>query len=145
MGYIRSIKGREYSDNDSIQITRGERFFKIWDFMIGDFELEKTELLVYAMIFGIYRQFCDSFMGSRDYLAKWTNSSNRSVDRALKSLEEKKLIKKYYTKSGKTTRAVYYINTEALPSCKMFDLENRNKDNNKKIRELERRKTTGIE
>ena len=135
---------REYDNSDGIVMTRGERFFKVWDFMVGDFHLEKTELLVYAIIFGMYRNYCDSFTGSREYLAKWTNASKRSVADALKSLEGKNLIVKEYKQYGQIKRAIYRVNTLLLPSCEMFKLENINRDVNDKERQKRRRKELGF-
>lgn len=121
-----------------------EHFIRIWGFMLTDFKLDKTELIVYAVIFGIYRQYCDCFVGSRKYLQSWCNASKSAVDNALVSLEEKNLIVKKYRAYGRMKRAVYYINTEALPRCEMFRLENQNADNNKKIREAEKRASLGL-
>ena len=135
---------REYDNSDGIVMTRGERFFKVWDFMVGDFHLEKTELLVYAIIFGMYRNYCDAFTGSREYLAKWTNASKRSVAEALKSLEGKKLIEKEYRQYGQIKRAVYHVNTLILPTCEMFNLENIHRDVNDKERQKRRRKELGF-
>lgn len=126
-------------------MTRGERFFKVWDFMIGDFKLEKTELLVYSIIFGMYRNYCDAFTGSREYLARWTSASERSVAAALKSLEEKKLIEKEYRQYGMIRKAIYRVNTRLLPTCEMFKLENINRDANDKERQKKRRKELGLD
>lgn len=127
---------REYelSGDEALEMTTGERFIKIWDFMLGYFKLEKTELLVYAIIFTMHRNYCAYFTGSREYLATWTNSTTRTVSTALKSLEERDLIRKYYRQCGQIKRAIYYVNVEALPTCNMFSLENRNRDNLRKMR-----------
>ena len=77
---------------------------------------------------------CECFVGSREYLQGWTNASKKSIDRALLSLESKNLVRKEYRKYGPIRKAVYFVNTEALPSCEMFRLENRNRDNNERIR-----------
>ena len=119
---------------EKLKQTRGEHFIKIWDFMLGDLKLEKTELIVYAVIFAMHRNYCECFVGSREYLQGWTNASKKSIDRALLSLESKNLVRKEYRKYGPIRKAVYFVNTEALPSCEMFRLENRNRDNNERIR-----------
>ena len=113
----------------------GKHFIKIWDFMLMDLGLEKTELLVYAVIFAMHRNYCECFMGSREYLQLWSNSSRSSVNHALANLEKKKLITKEFRKHNNVRKAIYFINTELLPTCEMFALENRNRDNNKRIRE----------
>ena len=112
-------------------LTTGERFFKVWDFMIGDLGLEKTELLVYAIIFSIYQNYQDCYAGTKDYLAKWTGASRRTVTNALDSLVEKKLILKGHRKILDSKRAVYLINTDALPECEMFSVENKNREMNR--------------
>lgn len=130
---------REGGIDDVAEMTCGERFVKIWDFMLGYFHLEKTELLVYAIIFAMYRNYCDYFTGSREYLERWTNASKRTVAEALKSLEEKNLIKKRYRQYDNIKKAIYIINTEALPTCEFFSLENRNARNNEKIRQARKK------
>ncbi len=122
-----------------------EQYMTIWGFMILDFNLEKTELLVYAVIFSIFRSTCDYFTGSRRYLQNWCNAGKSAIDAALASLEKKKLIIKEMRSYGEFQKAIYRINTEALPTCEMFALENRNRDNNEKIRQAEKRRALGIE
>ena len=118
---------------NAVKLER-EQFLKIWGFMLTDFKLEKTELLVYAVIFAMHRNYCDCFMGSRDFLQRWSNASKSAVDKALKSLEEKGLIRREYRQIGQIKKAVYFINTETLPTLEMFELENRNRDINRRMR-----------
>lgn len=115
-------------DTDPIKDYVGERYFKVWDFMIFDFKLEKIELLVYAIIFSMYKSTQKCFRGSRAYLAKWTGSSIRTVATALKSLEEKEYIDKVMKCVNGRKRVVYYINFEKLPTCKTFSSENYARD-----------------
>ena len=124
-------------DLPEVNIGR-ENFVKIWGFMLVDLKLEKAELIIYAVIFSMHRNYCDCFSGSRRYLEKWSNSSRATVENALKSLENKNLIRKEYRQYGRSRQAVYFINTEALPTCEMFALENRNRDNNERIRRATR-------
>lgn len=114
--------------------TCGERFVKIWDFMLTELDLEKGEIMIYAVIFAMHRNYCECFSGTRSYLQHWSKSSKTTVDKALISLEKKKLIRKEYRQYGNIRKAVYFINTESLPTCEMFALENRNRDNNMRIR-----------
>ena len=88
-------------------------------------------------------QMC--FTGSRKYLAEWTGASRATVEAALASLEKSNLIKKEYVMFDNIKKAIYSINTEALPDCQMFELENRNRDNNEKIRQAERRRVLGLD
>ena len=128
MGYAGYKRDGEHSSSEALLTTLGERFVKVWDFMIVEFGLEKAELIVYAVIFAMYRNNGDAFSGSREYLASWSNSSVRTVAEALSSLERKRLIKKSYKQYGQIKKAVYYINTDMLPTCEMFSVENRNRD-----------------
>lgn len=127
---------REFEDEEvgSAKKTCGKRFIKIWDFMLMDLGLEKTELLVYAVIFAMHRNYCECFMGSREYLAMWCNAGRTAINQALASLEKKNLIRKEMRQYSNIKKAVYFINTEALPTCEMFALENRNRDNNERMR-----------
>ena len=114
--------------------TRGKHFVQIWDFMVSDFKLKNTELMIYAIIFAMHRSYCECFTGSREYLQKWSGASKTVVDRSLASLEDKKLIRKEYRQYGQIKKAIYFVNTESLPTCEMFALENRHRDNMEKIR-----------
>ena len=132
----------ECSDKDSAETTYGDRYLKVWDFMIFDFNLAKTELLIYAQIFAIYKNKCYlAFSGSREYLAKWAHASIRTVSDALKSLEQKGLIVKVYDASDKNRRRpLYWINIESLPISRAFSRENYYADQIRKERkELEAR------
>ena len=119
---------------DEVSEERGRQFIKIWDFMRLDFGLKNTELMVYAVIFAMHRNYCECFTGTRKYLEKWSGGSRAGVERALASLEKRELILKEYRKYGAMKKAVYFINADKLPTCETFSLENRNRDNKEKIR-----------
>ena len=129
----------ENGADDEFAASTGKCFIKIWDFMRFDLGLKNTELMVYAVIFAMHRNYCECFTGSRKYLMGWSGGSKAVVDRALASLEEKKLVRKEYRQYGQKRKAIYFINTDKLPTCEMFALENRNRDNNKKIKRAEAR------
>ena len=114
--------------------SRGTNFMKVWDFMRLDFKLKNTELMVYAVIFAMHRNYCECFTGSREYLMRWSGGSKTCVDRALASLEAKGLIRKEYRQYGQIRKAIYFVNADMLPTCEMFALENRNRDNRRKIK-----------
>ena len=128
----------EYEREDT-RATRGEIFIKIWDFMRFDFGLKNTELMVYAIIFAMHRNYCECFSGSREYLMKWSGGSKAVVNRALLSLEERELILKEYRQYGQIKRAIYFINADKLPTCELFALENRHRDNKEKIKRAKAR------
>lgn len=122
---------------EEVGTERGKQFIKIWDFMRLDFGLKNTELMVYAVIFAMHRNYCECFTGTREYLEKWSGGSRSGVERALASLEKRELILKEYRKYGMVKKAVFYINADKLPTCETFSLENRNRDNREKIRRAE--------
>ena len=121
-----------------------DQFIGIWGFMLTDLKLAKTELLVYAVIFSMYKHRNDYFCGSREYLQAWCNAGKSAVESALLSLEKKNLIVKEYRRFGKATKAIYIINTESLPTCEMFENENRNRDINEMIRKEEKKRRLGV-
>ena len=119
---------KECDNGDTLSDTRGQRYFRIWDFMLFDFKLEKTELLVYAIIFGIFYSKQRAFYGSREYLMKWTGASKKTVANALNSLKEKKLILSKTQKYRGGVRIIYCTNPDMLPDCEAFELQNKNRD-----------------
>ena len=118
----------ECDNGDTLSDTRGKRYFRIWDFMLFDFKLEKTELLVYAIIFGIFYSKQRAFHGSREYLMKWTGASKRTIINALSSLIEKKLILAKPKKHRGGIKMIYCTNPDMLPDCEAFELHNKNRD-----------------
>lgn len=126
---------RECRDDDDVVETAGKRFLQIWDFMLFHLKLEKAELMVYAIIFAMHKNYHTYFQGTRQYIAKWSNTSVRTVSEALKSLTEKGLIVKCYKENARGWRAVYHINPDALPECEFFSRENKNKKLNAIIKE----------
>ena len=126
-------KLESYGDTE-LRNSRGKQFVKIWDFMLLDFELKNAELIIYAVIFAMHRNYCECFMGSREYLAKWSGTTKTTVDKSLASLEKKELIRKEYRQYGQVRKAIYFVNADKLPTCEMFALENRHRDNQEKIR-----------
>lgn len=71
-----------------------ENFICIQGWMINELNLKGNELLIYACIYGFSQAEKQSFTGSLQYLADWTNSTKQGVLKALKSLEEKGFIQK---------------------------------------------------
>ena len=125
-------------------LVHPDQYVKIWGFMLTEFRLQKTELLVYAIIFSIYWHHADAFSGSRGYLQSWCNAGRTAIDKALESLEAKKLITKEYTQFGQVRKAVYLINTDTLPTHEMFETQNKCRDINKVLRENEKKRKFGL-
>ena len=143
--YIKTLPSSTELPNGSVWNFSYENFVVIWGFMRQAFKLRGFELFIYAIIFGYYRNYCSPFTGSRKYLGEWSGASRATVENALASLEKKKLINKEYVMYDNIKKAVYSINTASLPDCQMFELENRNRDNNEKIRQAERRRALGLD
>ena len=57
--------------------------------------LSLVERTVYAIIYGFSQDGDSTFHGSRQYLADWCGCTTKTIDAALRSLIEKKLIRKY--------------------------------------------------
>ena len=62
--------------------------------MINDLNLKGNELLVFAIIYGFSQEESQYFTGSLQYLADWTNSSKRGIQKNLDSLIAKGFIEK---------------------------------------------------
>lgn len=143
--YIKTLLNSTELSNGSVGRFSYDNFIIICGFMRQSFKLKGFELFIYAVIFGYYKNYCSLFTGSRKYLAEWTGASRATVENALASLEKKKLIIKEYVMYDNIKKAVYSVNTEVLPDCDMFELENRNRENNEKIRQAERRRSLGLD
>ena len=74
-----------------------ENFILLQGFMLADLKLKGNELIIYACIYGFSQAEKQTFNGSLQYLADWTNSTKQSVIKCLKSLIEKGYIEKTET------------------------------------------------
>lgn len=75
-------------------MIKNENYITVSGWMVNDLNLKGTELLLYATIYGFSQDGISDFKGSLAYLAEWCNVDKSTVQRALKSLLEKKLIEK---------------------------------------------------
>ena len=91
-------------------------YFRIYGFMRTKMGLEKTELLVYALIYGYFRN-ATPFNASRTYITEWVGSCLSAVDTALSNLLKKGYIHKGNSKIRGVRVPEYYINVDALPEC----------------------------
>lgn len=133
LGALSGNKAEEAEKKRRLPLVNRVNYFKIWGFMRFDLNLEKTELLVYAIIFSYYYQRCDSFVGTREYLAQWTGSSRSTIDDALRSLLKKGYIEKGKQKIGGVERCYYTVDIRTLPKCAMFEIENKSVEMQEKI------------
>ena len=69
-------------------------YYVVQGFMVKDLELKGLEKDVYAIIYGFSQAENQTFTGSLQYLADWTNSSKQGILKCLNSLIEKGLIAK---------------------------------------------------
>ena len=74
--------------------VKRENFITILGWMVTDLRLKGTELLVYAIIYGFSQNDGQTFSGSLQYLADWTNTTRQGINKNIKSLLEKGFIKK---------------------------------------------------
>lgn len=72
--------------------VRQSSYITILGWMVSDLKLRGNALLTYAIIYGFSQNGDDSYTGSRQYLAEWTNSTVQNVSRCLKKLLEDGLI-----------------------------------------------------
>lgn len=96
------------------ELISADSYIKIYGFMRSAMNLEKTELLVYALVYSYFRN-STPFTASREYIAEWVGSGKSAVDVAISKLIEKG----YITKTQRCDRGYhgieYSINIEALP------------------------------
>ncbi len=93
-----------------------ESFVNIQWRMVTDLKLKWNDLIVYAIISGFSNQETDHwFHGSLQYLSEWTNSSKQWIQKNLKNLIDKWLIKKVETYQNGVKFCEYF----ALPLYSM--------------------------
>ena len=73
----------------------GSAYYTIHEFMTDLLGLRGSKLLVYALIYSFSRDGKGQFMGSREYLAKSTGTSIRTVTEALSELCRGGYVKKF--------------------------------------------------
>lgn len=71
-----------------------DNYIVIQGWMITDLELKGNDLLVYAIIYGFSQDEESEFTGSLNYLATWCNSTKSGIQKNLKNLIDRGLIKK---------------------------------------------------
>lgn len=69
-------------------------YIVVQGWMLTELHLKGNELLIYACIYGFSQLDGQTFRGSWQYLADWTNSTKRGVANCLKSLVEKGYLEK---------------------------------------------------
>lgn len=74
---------------------KDNNYIVIQSFMVKDLKLKGNALILYALIYGFSQTENQAFTGSLTYMAEWTSSTVQGVQKALKSLMNKKLIVKH--------------------------------------------------
>lgn len=83
----------------------------IESWMIDELQLKGNDLLVYAIIYGFSQDGNSVFSGSLQYLADWCSATKQGIQKNLKNLLERELIKKE-TKTVNGSTLVAYYTTE---------------------------------
>lgn len=76
---------------------KNENYFQVSGWMINCLELEGTNLIVFAIIYGFAQDGQSKFTGSIKYLQRCTGKSKNTVMKSLSELVEVGLIKKHST------------------------------------------------
>lgn len=100
--------------NPAVSLIPNDSYIRIYGFMRNKMGLEKTELLVYALVYSYFRNG-ESLTGTVDYIAAWVGNGRTAVSGALISLVDKG----YITKAQRCSRGLRYVeynvNPDALP------------------------------
>lgn len=111
--------------------VRQSNYITILGWMVSDLKLRGNALLTYAIIYGFSQNGDDSYTGSRQYLAEWTNSTVQNVSRCLKKLlEDGLIIKKENVINGVKFCEYKAVVPELLPVTKCSGGSNKTFPNN---------------
>ena len=67
--------------------VRQSNYITVLGWMVSDLKLRGNALLIYAVIYGFSQNDDDSYTGSRQYLADWTNSTVQKCFKMLKKIK----------------------------------------------------------
>ena len=87
-----------------ISHVKPDNFILVQGWMLTDLHLSRNDLLVYAIIHGFSQDGESCFHGSLQYLADWTGSTKKGIQKNLKNL----IAKGFITKSEKVVNGVKY-------------------------------------
>lgn len=91
--------------------VKAGNYYVVQSFMVKDFQLKGLEKDIYAIIYGFSQTDNQTFTGSLQYLADWTNASKQGILKAINCLIEKGLIAKK-EKFINNVKFVEYYSTE---------------------------------
>lgn len=96
---------------------KNENYITIQGWMRNELDLKGNELLVYALIYGFSQDDESQYTGSVGYIAEWIGATKQTVHNTLKSLCEKKLLKK----QEEFKNGIKFCSYSALLPVKNFD------------------------
>lgn len=96
------------SKSEKKSLVNRDNYVVVQGWMLSELKLKGNELMIYAVIYGFSQAQNQTFSGSLQYLADWTNSTKQGVMKCLKSLEAKGLIVKKDTYINKVKFCEYY-------------------------------------
>lgn len=86
----------------------------IHGWMLKKFNLKGNELLVYACLYGFTQADNQTFDGSLNYIAEWTNATVRTIQNSLNGLIEKGLVNRTERTQNGITFYSYSVNMQML-------------------------------
>lgn len=95
-------------------MIKDTNYYQVSGWMRTKLNLVKTELLVFAIIYGFSQDGQSKFTGSLRYLCDWSGSGRSAVISALKKLVEKKFIVKESTEMNNITFNKYFHNVDVV-------------------------------
>ena len=105
--------------SETLDTVNDEGIVVIKGFMRKRLKLEKTELMVYAIIYGFHSSGSYFTSGLR-YLCDWSGSGRSAVKAALASLVEKRYIIKRSQTVNNITHVEYTVNDEAIKNVNAY-------------------------
>ena len=99
--------------SETLDLVDDEGFITIRGFMRTRLRLEKTELIVYAIIYGFHSSG-HTFKGSVRFLCEWSGNGRTAVRSALASLVKKGYIIKYTEIVNNIEYVEYSVNEKVL-------------------------------
>lgn len=98
--------------------VRQSNYITILGWMVSELGLSGSALLIYAIIYGFSQNGDDSYTGSRQYLADWTNTTKRNVTKVLNVLVENGLIIKEEKEKNGVKFCSYKVVSQSSPWVK---------------------------
>lgn len=94
--------------------VRNYNFYTVFSWMTTVLKLSGNELAVFAIIYSFSQDGKSEFIGSLNYLRKFTNTSKQTVITLLDKLQERKYIFKRQYYDGAIPRNAYRANLDLL-------------------------------